>query len=81
MKNMRRSERRAKTQKVIEKRKRIIKEIWQDPEYHIRYLQEGRLKKYNFTCDCAMCRWERRNERAHPKAKYMWYYENHDMDE
>lgn len=68
-----------KTQNAIEKRKRIIRYIWNNPE-HPQYLQEGRLRKYNFTCDCGCCRKDKLDEKYHPRAKYLWYYRNYDMD-
>lgn len=58
---------RKNTNKVINKRLDIVKDIWQ--EYDHPYLYEpGRLEKHNLSCGCRMCKYEKKN--GITKAKY-----------
>ena len=41
------------TERKIKYRKSLIKKIWDIDQ--LNYVQENRLNKYNFTCNCLMC--------------------------
>lgn len=60
--------RRAQNQRIINKRKRIIKDVWcwngENPEQWVVYCEPGRLNKWNFTCSCFMCKMEKHTSHA-----------------
>ena len=48
--------RRAQNKRVVSKRLGIIKNLWKDSSYKP---FPGHLRKWNFTCDCGMCKMSR----------------------
>ena len=78
MKDMKRSERMARTMRIVNKRKNIIKYIFKSTGQRL-YTEEGRLRKYNFTCSCTMCRSIKQDKKSHIKSKYRWFF--HDVEE
>ena len=60
------------TQAVVEKRKRIIREIWkEDPMACFPKSPDGRLRKYNLACGCPSCRAYRKKHKRKGYGKRM----------
>lgn len=50
--------RRAQNTRVIRKRQNIIKDCWLDKKL-ARSIPGGKMRKWNFTCNCRMCKMDR----------------------
>ena len=65
---MDRGERRRRTEKVVQKRLRIMKDWCGGPAP--KYIEKpGMLRKFNLSCGCEMCRAGRRRKRMERKEK------------
>lgn len=52
--------------RIIEKRKRIILDCWQSPEM---FTHPGKLAKWNLSCNCWMCKGEKKAGIEKPKYR------------
>jgi hypothetical protein len=84
--------RRAQNQRVINKRKKIIKDIWcadsssWTPDDFREFEESGRLNKFNFTCDHECCKIDKNGSRIGRRQKdrdyersYMLAFRSHNF--
>jgi len=49
--------RRAQDDRIIQKRKLIIRDVWKSEDYLRTFrFKMGRFRKWNFTCGCGLCK-------------------------
>lgn len=63
-----RSYHRHQRSRIINYRLGIIKNVWKSKDYKC-YEQPGRLNKFNLSCNCWLCRWEKKNSIEKPKYR------------
>ena len=54
--------RKYKTQKIVNKRLRVVKRVWRNGEEQT----PGVLRKWNLGCGCRMCHWDKYYEKDSP---------------
>ncbi len=63
MKNKKRGKRRDHTDRIIKKRLKMVKCLYQEGDGGYYVSKPGRLKKNNTACGCSMCKWGRKTRR------------------
>lgn len=56
--------------RIIKKREKILLDCWRCPE-NLLLIHTGRLAKFNLSCNCWMCRWEKKAKIEKPKYKWI----------
>jgi hypothetical protein len=56
-------------ERIIEKRMRIVRDCWGCKENFYLLKEPGRLSKWNLTCDCMACNYEKIFNPEKPKYK------------